>query len=70
MTKTAGVVIDNWKLEIFRRHLDAGGFAYTEHPGLTAKSMVLSVKTDFIATLQPVLEAAQKECANAKNNAH
>lgn len=60
--KIAGVAIDNWKLPIFKRHLDTGGFEYTEHPGLTADAMILKVKTETVAKLQPVIEAAQKEC--------
>jgi hypothetical protein len=68
--KTAGIAIDNWKLQIFRRHLEAGGFSYTEHPGLTSDAMILKVKTPTIAALQPIVEAAQKECGNARKNAH
>lgn len=60
--KTAGIVIDNWKLAIFKRHLDGAGYSYTEHPGLTENTMVLRVKCDLIAPLQRVLEAAVKEC--------
>lgn len=68
--KTAGIAIDNWKLPIFKLHLDAGGFSYTEHPGLTADAMILKVQTPAIAKLQPVVEAAQKECRNARKNTH
>lgn len=60
--KTAGIAIDNWKLPIFRRHLKGAGFEFTEHPGLTADAMILKVKTDLIAPLQRVIEAAQLEC--------
>lgn len=60
--KTAAIAIDNWKLAIFKRHLDAGGFSYTEHPGLTDAAMILKVKTELIGPLQRVVEAAQKEC--------
>lgn len=60
--KTAGIAIDNWKLPIFKRHLDAGGYAYTEHPGLTHGAMILKVKTEFVSDLQRVVEAAQSEC--------
>lgn len=70
MTQTAGIAIDNWKLPIFKRHLDAGGFSYTEHPGLTADALVLKVETPTIAILQPVVEAAQQECGNARKNTH
>lgn len=64
--KTVGVAIDNWKLPIFKRHLDAGGFQYTEHPGLNKDAMVLKVMTETISKLQPVIEAAQKECAKCR----
>lgn len=60
--KSAGVAIDTWKLGIFKKHLDRGGFAFTEHPGLTPDAMLLKVETPTIAALQPIIEAAQKEC--------
>jgi len=60
--KTAGIAIDKWKLPIFKRHLEGAGYSYTEHPGLTADTMLLKVKAEFIAPLQKVVEAAQKEC--------
>jgi hypothetical protein len=60
--KTAAVAIDAWKLAIFKRHLDAGGFAYTEHPGLSPGTLILNVETPTIAALQPVVERAQWEC--------
>lgn len=61
---TAGIAIDKWKLPIFKRHLDAAGFEYTEHKGLTPIMMLLKVKTPSAFKLQPVVEAAQRECAN------
>lgn len=70
MMKTAGISIDDWKLPIFKRHLSNAGFAYTEHPGLTSGTLFLKVKTPTVAQLQPVVEAAHKECRNAKNNTH
>ena len=38
--KTAGVIIDSWKLPIFKKYLDAANFSYYEHnhinwPGVT-----------------------------------
>lgn len=60
--KTAGIAIDKWKLPIFKRHLDDAGYSYTEHPGLTADTLLLKVKTEFVAPLQKVVEAAQQEC--------
>ena len=43
----------------------APGYSYTEHPGLTADSLFLKVKTDFVAPLQKVVEAAQLECKSS-----
>lgn len=60
--KTAGIAIDNWKLPIFRRRLKGAGFEFTEHPGLTRDAMILKVKTERVAPLQKVVEAAQLEC--------
>lgn len=60
--KTVGIAIDTWKLPVFKRHLEASGYAYTKYPGLTADTLFLKVKADFVAPLQKVIEAAQKEC--------
>ena len=60
--KTAAVAIDKWKLATFKRNLDRAGFAYSEHPGLAADTMLLKVSTPSIAELQPVIERATREC--------
>lgn len=59
--KTA-IALDAWKLAIFKRHLDAAGYSYTEHPGLTADMLILKVKTERVSDLQKVVERAMKEC--------
>lgn len=64
--KTAAVVIDDWKLPIFAKHLDAAGYNYEKHPGLAKGTLTLRVKYEWVAAIQPVIEAANKECANAK----
>lgn len=64
--KTAGIMIDTWKLPIFKRHLDAAKFAYTEHPGITASSLNLKVKCEWLHELEPVVMAANEECAQIK----
>lgn len=66
--KTAGVAIDKWKLPIFKRHLDKAGYKYTEHPGLTAGTLLLKVEYAWVATLKPVIEAAEAECAKSKGD--
>jgi hypothetical protein len=60
--KTAAVVIDSWKLATFKRHLSGAGFDFTEQPGITPDTLILNVKYEWVAKLQPVIEAANKEC--------
>lgn len=59
--KTAGVVIDAYKLPVFKKHLDAAGFKYTQHPGITPDSLTLKVEYEWVADLKPIIEAANKE---------
>ena len=66
----AAVAIDRWKLDIFKRHLDGAGFSYTELPGPTPDTMFLKVETRTIPELQPIIEAAQTECAHAGKTKH
>ena len=63
---TAGVAIDDWKLPIFKKHLDKAGYAYTEHPGLSSGTLMLKVQCEWVHVLKPVIEAANKECAKVK----
>lgn len=62
----AGVVLDDWKLTIFKRHLDVSGYRYTEHPGPAKHMKVLKVTCDSARALQRILEAAANECALSK----
>lgn len=64
--KTAGIGLDAWKLPIFKRLLDEAGYSYTEHPGVTADTRFLKVKTERLAPLQRVIERAQQECRDAR----
>lgn len=62
MSKTVGVVIDSWKLDIFKKNLDEAGYSYTENPGLTKDTLILRVSCDLVAPLQKVIEKCQIEC--------
>ena len=66
--KTAAIAIDDWKLEIFKKHLDKAGYKYKKCKGLTENMFILSVKTKSIAKLQPVVKAAQIEAAEYKKS--
>lgn len=62
----AVIVIDNWKLPIFERHLSQAGYAYKWTPGFTDDTGVLTVEMDRLtqaATLQPIVKAANDEAA-------
>jgi hypothetical protein len=61
--KTAAVVIDNWKLPIFVKHLDKAGYSYTVHPKTVTKITVLRVQYEWVSEIQPIIEAANKECS-------
>jgi hypothetical protein len=68
VNKTAGVGLDEWKLPIFKKHLDAAGYKYEEPVPFTAGTLILKVHYEWVHELQPIIEAAQRECA-AKRNA-
>lgn len=63
--KTAGVIIDSWKLSIFKKYLDAANFSYTENHGID-NTIVLKVEYKCVSELQPVVEAAEKKCKEHK----
>lgn len=62
----AAVVIDSWKLEIFEKHLKEAGYTYKILSGLSQNSLTLQVDYEWVAKLQPIIEAAQEECAKNK----
>lgn len=64
----AGVVIDSWKLDIYKKHLTEAGFTFTEHPQLTKGTALLKVTTHSAAVLQPVVEAAQLACERSRKH--
>jgi hypothetical protein len=64
--KTAAVIIDSWKLTIFKKHLDGANYIYTHHAGPGRDIITLQVKYDWAANLKPIVEAANTECAKTK----
>jgi hypothetical protein len=61
--KTAAIVIDDYKLETFRRHLHNANFKFTEHKGPTATTLTLKVQYEWLADLSPIVAAANKEAS-------
>ena len=66
MSKTAGVVLDDWKLPVFKKHLDAAGYTYEDPVQFTEGTSILRVKYEWAHKLQSVIEAAYKECERKK----
>lgn len=62
----AGIAVDNWKLPVFRRQLEAAGYEYQDGDALTHDTTLLTVVTDDVAALGKVIENCQRECMLAK----
>lgn len=62
MTKAA-IVIEKWKLPIFSRLLTEHGYHYTEQPGLTLGTLLLTVQTDNMQALAQTVLACNKQAA-------
>lgn len=64
--KKAGIVLDKWKLPIFKKTLDAEGYKYKQYPGPFHDSITLQVETDDIAKLTPIVENMNAEAARSR----
>lgn len=60
----AAVFIEKKARTTFKRLLDAAGFVYTEHPGITKGTLLLKVEAESVEALRPTLERAMKESRN------
>lgn len=69
MAKKAAVVLDDWKLPIFKKHLDAAGYKYDPPTPFTEGTLTLTVHYAWVHELKPIIEAAQRECAELKRSA-
>ena len=66
VTKVAAVGVDNWKIPVFKQHLDAAGYQYEGPFPFTESTSILRVKYEWAHLLQPIVEAANAECARRK----
>jgi hypothetical protein len=64
----AGIAIDSWKLSIFERHLNEGGYAFEQRPGLVPSggTITLLVETSNLHALYMVIREANNEAARVK----
>ena len=61
-----GIAIDDWKLEIFEKHLTEAGYTFVKAAGLAPNVSILSVETGTPIELQKLLTVANSECAKMK----
>jgi len=59
---TAGIVIDKWKLPIFKKRLEDAGYEFSVYP-CVLNTLTLKVSYVFASDLKPVIEEANKQCA-------
>jgi len=59
--KKAAIVIDDWKLPIFERHLKQKGYKFENAGELTKATLVLRVDTQNLVALGEVVKAANAE---------
>jgi hypothetical protein len=58
----AGIVVNNWKLPVFRKHLTSAGYEYQDGGALTHDTTLLTVDVSDGLALKKVLEQCQAEC--------
>lgn len=66
--KKACIGIDDYKRSVFEDELRKAGFEFTVGPGVTSDTLLISVKTETIAKLQPVVEKANRRARRERHN--
>jgi len=62
-----GIVLDKWKLKIFKKNLDKHGYVYEQSKG-PHRTIMLSVETDDIDKLTPIIKQMNDEAARLKRH--
>jgi hypothetical protein len=64
--KTAGIILDEWKIAVFERHLCENGFTPSSQlspmPGQAVKLLKVSYNDQNVAKLHYTLQKATEEC--------
>ena len=66
--KKAAVVIESWKLAVFKKILDEEGYVYTENEGPIRGCITLQVVTKDIESIVPVVKRMNEEAAKSKKH--
>jgi len=61
--KTAGIIVDNWKLPIFKSNLDEHGYSYKEE-AFTKDTVILKVEVHKIAHITPLVHRMNRLAAD------
>ena len=67
-SQTIGIVIDAYKLPIFKKTLDKEGYEYSEKSGPIVGCITLKVKTKYIAKLARLVDKMNQDYENSKLN--
>lgn len=59
--QTAGVVIEPWKLPIFKKHLHAAGLTFTQEAGPVKNTLLLKIRCKSAIGIKPIIAAAHEE---------
>ena len=62
----AAIVIDDWKLPIFKKTLDAEGYKFKQFSGPIKGGITLQVEIDDISKFRPIVERMNAEAARSK----
>lgn len=65
--KYIGIAIDGWKRETFQSFLTESGFEYAVYPLGPKDTFLIKVFTSDRVRLQPIVEKANRKCAEMKN---
>lgn len=66
----AGIVIDDWKLGIFKKHLNKSKYQYEVKNGITKDTLSIFVEFENVGILETIVKAANDEAATSKQTLH
>lgn len=58
----AAIVIDEWKLDIFKKHLEKKDLIFEFFRGPSAGCLTIKISGEAVQGLLPTIEAANAEC--------
>ena len=58
----AAIILDDWKLSIFRKNLTAAGYEYKDGGAAGPEMTLLTVEYTNIMHLQSVVHSSEREC--------